>query len=82
MFWKMLSLFNEVPRGVYEDLAEFKDMCRRSFDGTKSKFPVSNNRMFRGFGFVNFKSPENAKRGLEAINGSLLGQKVLYTTRA
>ena len=57
-------------------------MCRRNFDGTKSKFPVSNNRMFRGFDFVNFKSLENAKRGLEAINGSLLGQKVLYTTRA
>lgn len=46
------------------------------------KFPVSNNGMFRGFGFVNFESPENAKLALGAVNGSPLGEKVLYIARA
>lgn len=82
MFRKMLSPSNEVPGGVYEDLTEFRDTCRNSFHGIESKFLVSNNGMSRGFGFVNFESLENAKGVLKALNGSLLGQKVLYIARA
>lgn len=40
------------------------------------------NGMSRGFGFVNFESPEDAKRALEALNGLQLGSKVLYVARA
>ncbi|XP_021289767.1 polyadenylate-binding protein 7 isoform X2 [Herrania umbratica] len=36
----------------------------------------------RGFGFVNFESPDDAKRAMEAMNGSQLGSKVLYVARA
>ncbi|XP_059667528.1 polyadenylate-binding protein 7-like [Cornus florida] len=36
----------------------------------------------RGFGFVNFDSPDDAKRASEAMNGSQLGSKVLYVARA
>ncbi|XWS59577.1 hypothetical protein CRYUN_Cryun08bG0134100 [Craigia yunnanensis] len=36
----------------------------------------------RGFGFVNFDSPDDAKRAMEAMNGSPLGSKVLYVARA
>ncbi|KAK3010112.1 hypothetical protein RJ639_010711 [Escallonia herrerae] len=36
----------------------------------------------RGFGFVNFDSPDNARRALEAMNGLQLGSKVLYVARA
>ncbi|XWS66781.1 hypothetical protein CRYUN_Cryun05aG0230200 [Craigia yunnanensis] len=36
----------------------------------------------RGFGFVNFDSPNDAKRAMEAMNGSQLGSKVLYVARA
>ncbi|KAL2481321.1 Polyadenylate-binding protein 7 [Abeliophyllum distichum] len=36
----------------------------------------------RGFGFVNFENPDNAKRALEAFHGTQLGSKVLYVARA
>ncbi|XP_028108068.1 polyadenylate-binding protein 7-like isoform X1 [Camellia sinensis] len=37
----------------------------------------------RGFGFVNFDNPDDARRALEAMNGSqLVGSKVLYVARA
>ncbi|PIA54879.1 hypothetical protein AQUCO_00901051v1 [Aquilegia coerulea] len=36
----------------------------------------------RGFGFVNFDSPDSAKQALEAMNGTQLGSKVLYVARA
>ncbi|KAL3532017.1 hypothetical protein ACH5RR_005538 [Cinchona calisaya] len=36
----------------------------------------------RGFGFVNFESPDDARRAMEAMNGSQLGSKVLYVSRA
>uniref|UniRef100_A0A1D1XFF2 Polyadenylate-binding protein n=1 Tax=Anthurium amnicola TaxID=1678845 RepID=A0A1D1XFF2_9ARAE len=36
----------------------------------------------RGFGFVNFESPDDAKRAMETMNGMQLGCKVLYVARA
>ncbi|KAK8588737.1 hypothetical protein V6N13_087637 [Hibiscus sabdariffa] len=36
----------------------------------------------RGFGFVNFECPDDAKRATESLNGSRLGSKVLYVARA
>ncbi|KAI7997563.1 Polyadenylate-binding protein 7 [Camellia lanceoleosa] len=36
----------------------------------------------RGFGFVNFDSADDAKRAIEAMNGSQLGSKVIYVARA
>ncbi|XP_058204148.1 polyadenylate-binding protein 7 isoform X2 [Rhododendron vialii] len=36
----------------------------------------------RGFGFVNFESTDDARRAMEAMNGSQLGSKVLYVARA
>ncbi|KAI4378696.1 hypothetical protein MLD38_016140 [Melastoma candidum] len=36
----------------------------------------------RGFGFVNFENPENAKQATETMNGYQLGSKALYVGRA
>ncbi|XP_042516021.1 polyadenylate-binding protein 7-like [Macadamia integrifolia] len=36
----------------------------------------------RGFGFVNFDDPDDAKRAMEAMNGTQLGSKALYVARA
>lgn len=36
----------------------------------------------RGFGFINFENPEDAKRAVEAMNGVQLGSKVLFVGRA
>lgn len=36
----------------------------------------------RGFGFVNFESSDDAKRALEVMNGSQLGSKILYVSKA
>ncbi|XP_050227710.1 polyadenylate-binding protein 7 isoform X2 [Mercurialis annua] len=36
----------------------------------------------RGFGFINFENPDNAKQAMERLNGTELGSKVLYVGRA
>ncbi|XP_041024919.1 polyadenylate-binding protein 7 [Juglans microcarpa x Juglans regia] len=36
----------------------------------------------RGFGFVNFDNPDDARQAMEQMNGSQLGSKVLYVARA
>ncbi|KAM7531663.1 hypothetical protein LguiB_035073 [Lonicera macranthoides] len=36
----------------------------------------------RGFGFVNFDNPDDARQAMEAMNGLLIGSKVLYVARA
>lgn len=38
--------------------------------------------MSKGFGFVNFDNPEDAKRAMETMNGLQLGSKILYVARA
>ncbi|XP_038905827.1 polyadenylate-binding protein 7 [Benincasa hispida] len=40
------------------------------------------NGVSRGFGFINFDNPDDAKRALETLNGSQLGSKVIYIARA
>ncbi|XP_043701551.1 polyadenylate-binding protein 7-like [Telopea speciosissima] len=41
-----------------------------------------NNGNSRGFGFVNFDNPDDAKQAMETMNGSQLGSKALYVARA
>ncbi|KAK7396620.1 hypothetical protein VNO78_17753 [Psophocarpus tetragonolobus] len=41
-----------------------------------------NNGMSKGFGFVNYENPDDAKKAMEAMNGSQLGSKILYVARA
>ncbi|KAJ4972182.1 hypothetical protein NE237_005281 [Protea cynaroides] len=41
-----------------------------------------NNGNSRGFGFVNFDNPDDAKQAMEAMNGTQLGSKSLYVARA
>ncbi|KAL4352290.1 hypothetical protein GQ457_06G009490 [Hibiscus cannabinus] len=36
----------------------------------------------RGFGFVNFENPDDAKKAMEVMNGSQFGSKVIYVARA
>ncbi|KAL2509150.1 Polyadenylate-binding protein 7 [Forsythia ovata] len=36
----------------------------------------------RGFGFVNFENPEDARHAMEAMHGSKLGSQVIYVARA
>ncbi|XP_060201380.1 polyadenylate-binding protein 7-like [Lycium barbarum] len=36
----------------------------------------------KGFGYVNFENPDDARRAVEAMNGSKLGGKILYVARA
>ncbi|XP_016455946.2 polyadenylate-binding protein 7-like [Nicotiana tabacum] len=36
----------------------------------------------KGFGFVNFDDPDDARRAMEAMNGSPIGSKTLYVARA
>ncbi|KHN18709.1 Putative polyadenylate-binding protein, partial [Glycine soja] len=38
--------------------------------------------MSKGFGFVNYDNPDDAKKAMEAMNGSKLGSKILYVARA
>ncbi|RZC77238.1 hypothetical protein C5167_001419 [Papaver somniferum] len=40
------------------------------------------NSKSKGFGFVNFDSPDEAKKAMEATNGMQIGSKVLYVGRA
>ncbi|KAK7284949.1 hypothetical protein RJT34_19703 [Clitoria ternatea] len=41
-----------------------------------------NNGMSKGFGFVNYVNPDDAKKAMVAMNGSQLGSKTLYVARA
>ncbi|KAJ7972296.1 Polyadenylate-binding protein [Quillaja saponaria] len=40
------------------------------------------NGLSRGFGFVNFDNPEDARHASEAMNGTQLGSRTLYVARA
>lgn len=38
------------------------------------------NGVSRGFGFVNFENPDDARRAMEALNGSHLGRSFLLVS--
>lgn len=40
------------------------------------------NGQSKGFGFVNYNSPDDARRAMEAMDGSQFGSKILYVARA
>ncbi|KAF7804371.1 polyadenylate-binding protein 7-like [Senna tora] len=40
------------------------------------------NGLSKGFGFVNYDNPDDAKRAMESMNGSQLGSKIIYVARA
>ncbi|KAK2454889.1 polyadenylate-binding protein [Trifolium repens] len=40
------------------------------------------NGLSKGFGFVNYDNPDDARRAIEAMNGSKFGSKNLYVARA
>ncbi|KAF5185261.1 Polyadenylate-binding protein [Thalictrum thalictroides] len=75
---------NLYMKNLDQDVTE--EMLREKFleFGTITDLVVSkdDNGDSRGFGFVNFDSPDNAKRALQAMNGTQLGSKVLYVARA
>ncbi|KAG8656439.1 polyadenylate-binding protein 4-like isoform X2 [Manihot esculenta] len=60
---------------LHNMFSEFGKVCNvvimKDHDGTS-----------RGFGFVNFHSPQGAKKAVDALNGSLLGSRTLFVGRA
>ncbi|KAJ8651039.1 hypothetical protein MRB53_004062 [Persea americana] len=68
------------------DLDMTEELLREKFSefGSITNLAIArdDNGSSRGFGFVNFDSPDDAKRAMEALNGTQLGSKVLYVARA
>lgn len=68
------------------DLDVTEELLRAKFSefGKIASLVVSKdgNGSSRGFGFVNFDNPDDARRAMEAMHGSQLGSKVLYVARA
>ncbi|KAL4199934.1 hypothetical protein AMTRI_Chr03g147240 [Amborella trichopoda] len=75
---------NLYVKNIDQDFTE--DLLREKF----ARFgPISNliiskdeNGNSKGFGFVNFECPDDAKRAVEALDGMDLGSKTLYVARA
>ncbi|CAN1275868.1 Polyadenylate-binding protein 7 [Linum perenne] len=71
-------------KNVELDVTE--EILREKFSkyGTVSSLVVARDESgsSRGFGFVNFDNPDDAKRAVEAMNGIELGSKTLYVGRA
>ncbi|KAL6335720.1 hypothetical protein AAG906_039483 [Vitis piasezkii] len=75
---------NVYVKNLGEDLTE--DIIRDKFSefgkvGTVVIMKDGNGKS-RGFGFVNFESPDEAKKAVEALNGAMLGSKKLFVGRA
>jgi len=49
---------------------------------TSSMLAVDEEGKSKGFGFINFKNPEDAAAAVEALNGVEIGEKKLYVVRA
>lgn len=49
---------------------------------TNSAITKDENGSSKGFGFVNFDSPDDAKQAVDMMNGTQFGSKVLYVARA
>mmetsp|Transcript_7986 Transcript_7986/g.22889 ORF Transcript_7986/g.22889 Transcript_7986/m.22889 type:complete len:640 (+) Transcript_7986:372-2291(+) len=67
-----LSIEDETIRKEFEAFGEVTSCVVMRDDEGKSK----------GFGFVNFKDPEEANAAVEALNGKKIGEKELYAGRA
>ncbi|XP_023764654.2 polyadenylate-binding protein 7 [Lactuca sativa] len=67
-----------------------EDISEDILDQTFSKFGKivslvisrDDNGASRGFGFVNFENPDDARKAVEDVNGMNLGSKALYVARA
>ncbi|XP_062115151.1 polyadenylate-binding protein 7 [Humulus lupulus] len=63
-----------------------EELLREKFSefGNINSLAIAKNEsgMPRGFGFVSYDNPDDAKRAVEAMNGSELGSQVLYVGRA
>lgn len=70
---------NLYVKNLAEDVTE--DLLRDKFSrfGKVTSVVIMKNDMgkSKGFGFVNFESPEAAKKAVKALNGSLLGKHLL-----
>ncbi|KAK1309751.1 putative polyadenylate-binding protein [Acorus calamus] len=74
LYMKNLDL--EVAEEIlWEKFSEFGEI-------TNLTIVKDDNGNSRGFGFVNFDNPEDAKKAMEAMNGKKLGSKALYVARA
>ncbi|XP_028557027.1 polyadenylate-binding protein 4-like [Dendrobium catenatum] len=69
-----------LDQDITEELIELKfSEYGKIFNVKIAKDEAGNSR---GFGFVNFENPEDAKKAVEAMNGLRLGSKKLYVARA
>ncbi|KAK9168482.1 hypothetical protein Syun_000622 [Stephania yunnanensis] len=75
---------NLYMKNIDQDLTE--EFLKEKFSefGKFNNLVISkdNNGNSKGFGFVNFDNPDDAKRAMEAMNGTKLGSKVFYVARA
>ncbi|MBA0599265.1 hypothetical protein Gorai_005495 [Gossypium raimondii] len=75
---------NLYVKNLFDDMTEdlLKEMFSRYGKVCSVVIMKDGNGMSRGFGFVNFQSPDDAKKALEAMNGLQLGSKNLFVGRA
>lgn len=68
------------------DLDLTEELLREKFSGfgkiLSLVIATDNNGASKGFGFVNYEKPDDARRAMEAMNGLQLGSKVMYVARA
>ncbi|GAB2225659.1 hypothetical protein Droror1_Dr00006460 [Drosera rotundifolia] len=75
---------NLYVKNLDEDLSEDRLLKKFSVFGTVHNVVVMRDRdgKSKGFGFVSFEYPEEARKAVEALNGTLIGSKQLYVGRA
>lgn len=75
---------NLYVKNLAEDVTE--DLLRDKFSrfGKVCSLAIMKNDKGRskGFGFVNFELPEEAKKAVEVLNGSLLGKYFTYSSHS
>ncbi|CAK7356784.1 unnamed protein product [Dovyalis caffra] len=59
-----------------------KDMFSAVGDVSSVAIMMDQEGKSRGFGFVNFKSPDDAKKAVDVMNGSVVGSKTLFVGKA
>ncbi|KAK3205841.1 hypothetical protein Dsin_019887 [Dipteronia sinensis] len=78
------SFTNVYVKNLEPDVTEGRLEEKFSKFGNITSLHISkdSNGVSRGFGFVNFENPEDAKRAVETMHGTQSGSKVLYVARA